>query len=245
MARFTHITSLKTLPVIVALSIAIISITSCQKEQKNFVEDIADASESYTMFTRDVETFISDSGITRYRITADVWYVYDEAKVPRWTFPEGLFLEQFDKQFQQSAKVNCDSATYFSNDRLWRLDGNVVMVNVARDSFLTKQLFWDQRTKRIYSDTAFIRIVSKDRIIEGYGFSSNEQMTDYSITRPTAIFSADNLRKDKSSEDSVLTQPISPVSRANDAHQSHSTNSTSTNNNNIKTVSIEQSAIFD
>ena len=147
-------------------------VSSCN-EKDSTVKPDKNASESPTMFTRDVETFISDSGVTRYRITAPIWYMYDEAKVPRWTFPKGLFLEQFDNLYRQSAKVDCDSATYFSKKRLWRLDGNVVMVNVARDSFLTKQLFWDQNKKRIYSDKAFIRIVNKDRIIEGYGFSSN------------------------------------------------------------------------
>ena len=127
MRRLLFIDSLKTLPTIIAVVIAIIATSSCKDEKKNYVEDIKDARESYTMFTRDVETFISDSGITRYHISAPIWYIYDEAVVPRWTFPEGLFLEQYDNLFRQSAKVNCDSATYFGKKRLWRLDGNVVM----------------------------------------------------------------------------------------------------------------------
>ena len=36
--------------------------------------------------------------------------------------------------------------------------------------------------------------MSEERIIEGYGFSSNERMTDYSIKNPTALFPAKNLR---------------------------------------------------
>ncbi|MBR5332293.1 MAG: LPS export ABC transporter periplasmic protein LptC [Muribaculaceae bacterium] len=184
-----------------ALLIVVGMMSACKNEKKNFVDDVENAHETPTMFTRNVETFISDSGITRYRITAPIWNIYEDAKVPRWTFPEGLFLEQFDNDFQQNAKVECDSATYFSNKRMWRLDGNVVMVNVARDSFLTRQLFWDQQHKRIFSDTSFIRIVSEDRIIEGYGFSANEQVTEYSIKHPTAIFSVDNLRHQQDSVD--------------------------------------------
>lgn len=243
----SHIASMQILPLMIAVICAIIITSSCSEEKKNFVDDIENANESPTMLTRDVETFISDSGITRYRITADIWYVYDEAKVPRWTFPQGLFLEQFDNELRQNSKVNCDSATYFSEKKLWRLDGDVVMVNVARDSFLTKQLYWDQRTKRIYSDTAFIRIVSKDRTIEGYGFSSNEQMTDYSIKRPTAIFSATNLRKSTQNGDSTIAQTATSdsISTANISQEKNNIGA-KRKNNNLKVATVaNDNAIFD
>lgn len=248
MRRLLFIDSLKTLLTIIAVIIAIIATSSCKDEKKNYVEDIKDARESYTMFTRDVETFISDSGITRYHISAPIWYIYDEAVVPRWTFPEGLFLEQYDNLFRQSAKVNCDSATYFSKKRLWRLDGNVVMVNVARDSFLTKQLFWDQYAKRIYSDTAFIRIVSKDRTIEGYGFSSNEHMTDYLIKKPTAIFPARNLRKSMggdSANNAPMTITPSPSATQPQGASSPKETSSPRNKGNLKMSTVDQDAIYD
>lgn len=38
----------------------------------------------------------------------------------------------------------------------------------------------------MYSDS-FIHIVRTDRIIEGYGFESNQNMTRYTVRRPTAI----------------------------------------------------------
>ena len=237
----SHIVSMRLLPLLIIAICVIIITSSCKDEKKNFIDDIENATESPTMLTRNVETFISDSGITRYRITADIWYVYDEAKEPRWTFPQGLFLEQFDNDFRQNSKVNCDSAIYFSNKKLWRLDGDVVMVNVACDSFLTKQLFWDQHTKRIYSDTAFIRIVSKDRTIEGYGFSSNEQMTDYSIKHPTAIFSAKNLRKSPQDSDSIATSTPQPLT-----HSPENNNNSGKRNNNLKmAASADNNAIFD
>ena len=60
------------------------------------------------------------------------------------------------------------------------------MVNTLRDSFLTQQLYWNQITKKMYSDS-FIHIVRSDRIIEGYGFDSDQSMTSYTVHRPTAI----------------------------------------------------------
>lgn len=148
-----------------------------------------DAAVFPTMVTRDVETLISDSGITRFRITTPIWYVYDEVDEPYWRFPDGLYLEKFDDIFRKEATIRSDSATYFKNKQLWRLDGNVDISNVANERFLTQQLYWDQRAHKVYSDS-FIHIERADRVIEGYGFESNEQMSRYTISNVAGIFPA-------------------------------------------------------
>lgn len=163
---------------------------ACQDEKHTYVANVKDPETTPTMTTTDVSTLISDSGYTRYKIISPVWNIYDDAKEPHWTFPDGLALEQFDLSMRVAANMNCDSAIYFSNKRLWRLDGNVVMVNVQRDSFLTQQLFWDQSANKLYSDS-FIHIVKSRHIIEGYGFESNQEMTQYAVNRPTAIIPID------------------------------------------------------
>lgn len=158
----------------------------CHGDSEGRVPSLPQGADVPTMSTLDVSTFISDSGYTRYHITADIWRMYEDAPDPFWKFPEGLFLEQYDEQLNPAASVVCDSATYFSRRRLWRLDGNVVMVNTDRDSFLTSQLYWDQNKQIVYSDS-FIHIVRFDRIIEGYGFESNQDMNAYTVRRPTGI----------------------------------------------------------
>ena len=158
-----------------------------------------------TMTTHNVNTFISDSGYTRYFITTPVWQIFDEADTPYWRFPEGLELEQYDLDLHPASNMRCDSATYFSQLHLWRLDGHVVMVNVQRDSFLTEQVYWDQLRREVYSDS-FVHIVRSDRIIEGYGFSSNETMSRYSVNRPTGIFPVErNLAQGGAQSDTSTT----------------------------------------
>ena len=176
---------MKLLPVFLLVLIAVAS-SACHSDSEGRVPSLPQGEYVPTMSTLDVSTFISDSGYTRYHIVADVWTMYEDAPDPFWKFPQGLFLEQFDENLNPAANVVCDSATYFSRRRLWRLDGNVVMVNTDRDSFLTQQLFWDQTRQTVYSDS-FIHIVRDDRIIDGYGFESNQNMTAYSVNRPTGI----------------------------------------------------------
>ena len=61
------------------------------------------------------------------------------------------------------------------------------MAKLQDERFLTELLFWDQKKREIYSDSA-IHIEKVDRIIEGIGFVSNEPMTQYTIRRTTGIF---------------------------------------------------------
>lgn len=178
--------TMRSLP-LAAVAVAIAACClSCGKERQSFVPNASDGNVTPTMATADVSTFISDSGYTRYHITTDLWQMFEDAPEPFWKFPSGLHLEQYDEAMHPAANVRCDSAIYLSRKRLWQLDGHVVMVNVEQDSFLTQQLFWDQNSQKVYSDS-FIHIVRSDRIIEGYGFESNQNMTAYTVNRPTGI----------------------------------------------------------
>lgn len=199
-----RVRSLRILPLAVAVIAAVGIVTSsCKDDNKEYVSGIVDGETTPTMMTREVETLISDSGITRYRITTPLWLVYDEAKEPKWKFPDGLFLEKYDMQMNSDATVVCDSATYFSQKKLWRLDGNVRMMNVAKDRFLTQQLFWNQVERKVYTDS-FIHIERHDRTIEGYGFTSNEQMTSYTVNQVSGIFPVSDFRRNRSDSSSVV-----------------------------------------
>lgn len=201
---------LKALPLAVMVLWAVAAVfVSCSPEQKRYVPNVGDGYATPTMTTSDVSTLISDSGYTRYHLKAPVWQMFEDAEEPFWKFPGGLDLEQYDLEMNPVANVVCDSAIYYSRKKLWQLDGNVVMVNTDADSFLTQQLFWDQTAKEIRSDS-FIHIVRTDRIIEGYGFESDQSMRYYSVNRPTAIIPVDNYRRGQGKKDSVAvdTTPI-------------------------------------
>ena len=180
--------SMRILPFVAGAAVAVCSwpMTACGGDDHREYTANVDPEQVATMTTTDVSTLISDSGITRYRVVTPLWLVYDEARESRWRFPSGLHLERFDDFFNREATVDCDSATYFKVKQLWRLDGHVRVTNMASDRFLTSQLFWDQRRGKVYSDS-FIRIERSDRIMEGYGFESNNSMTDFRVRNVSAI----------------------------------------------------------
>lgn len=189
-----------------AIFVVVLATTSCGSDNRETIAISADHETFPTMRTLNVSTMISDSGYTRYHITTPLWLMFEEAHEPHWYFPDGMFIVQFNDSMQESGTFTADTATYFSAKKLWRFDRNVRMRNIDGDRFATQQLFWDQNTRKIYSDS-FIHIERADRIIEGYGFVSNENMTTYTIRHPSGIFpTGDFISGDRSSR--TTTAPV-------------------------------------
>ena len=60
--------------------------------------------------------------------------------------------------------------------------------NTALTPAISSQLlFWNQKTRRVYSDL-YIRIRQQKRIITGIGFTSNQEFTNYTIKQTQGIF---------------------------------------------------------
>lgn len=188
----------------------------CSDSKTGIIDHATDGNLVPTMTTRDVETLISDSGITRYRIITPLWLVFDEADTPVWRFPQTLHLEKFNDLMQKDATVDCDSAIYFKDRDLWRLDGNVCISNTIGERFLSEQLFWNSREHKVYTDS-FIHVERHDRIIEGYGFESNDRFTDYTVNRPSGIFPVSDFtggdKSRSSTADSTRTSTQQPATQ--------------------------------
>lgn len=207
--------TMRMLPAAACVMILAGAMGACKDEKTEVVSLDVVGDSVPTMTTRAVTSLISDSGQIRYRITTDNWLVYDEAQIPVWRFPDGLYLEKFDRDFAIEATVQCDSATYFSQRGLWRLDGNVNILNTVGEKFLSQQVFWDQRLNKVYSDS-FIHIERADRTIEGYGFESNDRMTRYRITNPTGIFPASDFNPGREAQEGQESSEISENSETSE-----------------------------
>lgn len=139
------------------------------------------------MRTVGVESYISDSGVIRYKIIAEEWIIYDKLEPPFWAFEKGIYLEQFNEDFTAEATIKADTAYYYDKKKLWELRGKVHIENHKQEKFDTELLFWDEYKQEVYSDKK-IRIEQADKIIIGYGFESNQQLTDYTIHNTEGIF---------------------------------------------------------
>lgn len=156
------------------------SFTACGPKKGDAIKSEIDSLEFSTM-TRGVETLISDSGITKYKLVADIWYTYDSPE-SKWYFPEGIYLEQFDTLFHIQASVKADTAWYYDSSKLWHLVGNVEILSREGQQFYSNSLYWNQQNEEVYSHE-HVRIVKNEgQELQGqYGFRSNQTMTRYII----------------------------------------------------------------
>ncbi len=179
-------TSPRLLPLAALLALLILPLASCRRERKIDQSNL-DARTLPTMRTVNVNTLISDSGIVQYRIVSPLWFVYEQADTPYWRFPDGLYLRRLDPYGNVIATVAADSAIYYKNQRLWRLDGRVEITRVPKDLFQTEQLFWDERRHLLYT-SRFIHIENATHMLEGDGFRSDDRLSKYTIVKPKGIF---------------------------------------------------------
>ena len=180
--RIIHCTTIA-----VAAIVVLVFHSSCQEKGRE-AASLAECRDSLAlMSTYDVSTLISDSGRISYRIDAAEWLVFDKRQPPFWSFEKGVYLEKYDREMNVEATIECDTAYYFNEKKLWKLIGNVDIRNPKNERFFTDLMYWDQDSGMIYS-YAYIRIEQESQVTEGYGFASNQNLTQWHINNTKGIY---------------------------------------------------------
>lgn len=192
-------------------------VVSCKEAVEHTAGAIRERDSVAVMTTLGVNTLISDSGITKYRIVTERWEVNQNKKPSRWVFDKGLFLEQFDEKFHVQAYIQCDTAYYYDQLRLWELRSRVRILTKNGLRFSSNQLYWDENKHELYSYT-FSRLVTPERTLQGSYFRSDERMTHYLVTNSRGSFESADFGGGPSpfpspsgTGDSIMIQQRSPA----------------------------------
>lgn len=142
-----------------------------------------DAGQMPMVHTEDIVSLISDSGVTRYRVNAKEWNIYQTDTGSYWYFPAGVYLEQFDTLLNVQGSLKADTAYNYESSALWRAVGNVYICNLQGLIFETSELFWDTKPASpdyaIYTDK-FVRVTMPEgRVLTGWGMHSDVEMNNY------------------------------------------------------------------
>lgn len=169
-------------------------LSSCGKKDTEIVDLPFDPEIIPSLSTDSLTMLISDSGIVKYQVTAAEQLIFDKARDPHYYFPEGVYVEQYDTLHRVVATLKADTAWNYTTKKLWRLKGNVFITNLNNETFSTPEVFWNEREQRVYSDK-YIEINRPEKLmLKGFGFESNQNMTEYRIFKPhdTNIYVKDN-----------------------------------------------------
>ena len=148
--------------------------------KKEFVDFEFDNETSYNLKSTGVTMSISDSGITRYRLETNEWYIFDEASEPYYYFPDKIHGERLDTLLRVEYVFDADTAYYYTNKKLWKFINNVKVINLEGQQFETSLLYHDNAEGRFYSDQ-FIRVTKGEFVNSGAGFEANQTLTEYRI----------------------------------------------------------------
>lgn len=162
-------------------------LASCEGQKEHTAPAVHDRDSASMMISYGVNTLISDSGVIKYRIVTERWEVNTVRNPSRWIFEKGLFFEQFDEKFHVQSYIQCDTAYYYDQKKLWELRSRVSILTKDGLRFTSQQLFWDQASHELYSNVPS-RLVTTDRTLEGTYFRSDERMTRYFVSNSRGSF---------------------------------------------------------
>ncbi len=143
----------------------------------------------------EVEMFYSDSAIVRMRIQAPLMFNHIQAGKEKKEFPEGLKVDFFNERATVTSTLTAKYAIQHQRENRIVIQKNVVVKSVNGEMLETEELIWDELHKELYTDKA-VKISTKDELIYGYGFRSNQEFTEWKINKVNGRFNVDNLDED-------------------------------------------------
>lgn len=173
--------------IIILTIVGFFLLASCEGQKEHTAPAVHDRDSASMMISYGVNTLISDSGVIKYRIVTERWEVNTVRNPSRWIFEKGLFFEQFDEKFHVQSYIQCDTAYYYDQKKLWELRSRVSILTKDGLRFTSQQLFWDQASHELYSNVPS-RLVTPDRTLEGTYFRSDERMTRYFVSNSRGSF---------------------------------------------------------
>ncbi len=166
---------------------------SCENDLKTVSEMMAADTIPLETAT-DVEIIYSDSAETRIVLKSPRLLRYG-GKEPYIDFPRGVHVIFYDKGLVEKSVLHCQKAVIFEKTRIMEARNKVEVIGIQRKETLhTEHLVWDERKARIFSDE-HVRITTRDKVLYGQGFESDQSFDNWVIKRPTGSFSIDEQRQ--------------------------------------------------
>lgn len=209
--------------VMVALSVvgSAILLFSCEREEEPESESRIEM--MMTEYSENLSVVMSQNGRRSYHFKTPLLEGYSLAREPYREFPKGVKMTTYknDSLSSVDAVLTANYAIHYETRDLWEARGNVVVEKSDGKRLYTQQLFWNARTKKIYSnvDSKIVQNNGRDVFI-GEGFESDEEFKDWRFRRMKGRMEVEM----KQSADSAATDSTSvrPVPKPSDSRPSDS-----------------------
>lgn len=145
-----------------------------------------DADTVMTEYCEHLSIVDSQNGRRSYHFLTPLMEGYSQAREPYREFRKGVKITTYkdDSLATVDAVLTANYAIYYEKRELWEAKGDVVVEKSDGKTLYTQQLFWNARTKKIYSnvDSKIVQSGGTDVFI-GEGFESDEEFKDWRFRR--------------------------------------------------------------
>lgn len=209
--------------VMVALSVvgSAILLFSCEREEEPESESRIEM--MMTEYSENLSVVMSQNGRRSYHFKTPLLEGYSLAREPYREFPKGVEMTTYknDSLSSVDAVLTANYAIHYETRDLWEARGNVVVEKSDGKKLYTQQLFWNARTKKIYSnvDSKIVQNNGRDVFI-GEGFESDEEFKDWRFRRMKGRMEVEMKQSaDSTAADSTAVRPVPKPSDSRPAVQ--------------------------
>ncbi len=183
-------------------------------------EGDGDADTFMTEYCEHLSIVDSQNGRRSYHFTTPLMEGYSQAREPYREFRRGVKITTYkdDSLATVDAVLTANYAIYYEKRELWEAKGDVVVEKSDGKTLYTQQLYWNARTKKIYSnvDSKIVQSGGTDVFI-GEGFESDEEFKDWRFRRMKGRMEVDVASTDTDSntpkDDNSANPAANPAAR--------------------------------
>lgn len=176
-ARIKYYTSISA-----ALLVGCFFLSSCENDQRQI--DAWTKDKLMLEEATEVETFISQNGLMKARLTAPLMYraMSDTQYVE---FPNTLHVEFYDDSIKVETVLTSKYGKYFENLNKVYLRDSVVVINRDGDTLRCPDLWWDQATGKFFTDK-LSHLDGKDKhLVANQGLEATQDLSIITFNYPT------------------------------------------------------------
>lgn len=118
---------------------------------------------------REIVTYYSQSGKMKAKLTSPIMNRYDRdstADAPFIEFPKSLHVDFYGDSLKIETKLDAKYGKYRENENKVFLKDSVIIINTSGDTVFCKELWWDQRKEKFYTDK-YVELRMKHDTIRG------------------------------------------------------------------------------
>lgn len=142
---------------------------------------------------KEAEVLHTENGILKLKIIAANIQRFKDNQ-PSLVFSDGLEVTFYDDSGLVKSVLTAVNAEIDETNKIMTAFDNVILVSKEGNKLESDELFWDEKKNKIYTENKVV-ITTRKEVIEGQGFQSSPDFSEYSITRIQGVFNFDSISK--------------------------------------------------